>query len=240
VTVLRAPFVLLWKVWFYVAIFWVIVFISPFILLYSRKPTQYQRFFPYAVIWARAVLALIGTPIRVIESTKFPPAPYIIVANHTSMLDILCTLAVVPDTFLFIGKVELTRLPIFGYFYKRTNILVDRSSIRSRKQAFHQAEERIEEGISICIYPEGGVPEHDVLLDRFKDGAFRLALQKDIPIVPITFVDNKRAFPYKAFLGGPRPLRVRIGEGEKSKGRTTVQWRDDIRELFLKNLEPWQ
>ena len=132
------------------------------------------------------------------------------IGNHTSMVDIMLMLVSVKNPFEFVGKKELAKIPLFGFFYKRTCILVDRSSAKSRQAVFLQAQRRIKQGLSICIFPEGGVPEEDILLDEFKDGAFRLAINHNIPIVPITFADNKKRFSYTFFSGGPGQMRVKI------------------------------
>ena len=129
---------------------------------------------------------------------------YIFVANHTSMTDIMLMLVIIKDhPFVFVGKKELARIPLFGYFYKRTCILVDRGNAMSRQAVFRRAQQRIESGLSICIFPEGGVPPEKVVLDRFKMGAFRLALEHKLPLVPITFFDNKKRLSYTFFSGSP-------------------------------------
>lgn len=135
------------------------------------------------------------------------------VANHTSITDIMLMLAVIDHPFVFLGKIELARIPLFGYFYRRTCILVDRGSQKSRLEAFAEAQRRLKQGNSICIFPEGGVPDdRNVELAAFKDGAFRLAIEHQIPIVPITFHDNKKRFSYKFFSGSPGKMRARIHE----------------------------
>ncbi|GAA3573042.1 hypothetical protein GCM10022395_22880 [Snuella lapsa] len=133
-----------------------------------------------------------------------------LIANHTSMVDIMLMLAVVKNPFVFVGKKELAKLPLFGFFYKRTCILVDRNSAKSRQAVFLRAQRRLKTGLSICIFPEGGVPEEHVFLDVFKDGAFRLAINHKIPVVPLTFADNKKRFSYTFFSGGPGKMRVKI------------------------------
>ena len=97
---------------------------------------------------------------------------YMFVANHTSMADIMLMLISVKNPFVFVGKKELAKIPLFGFFYKRTCILVDRSSAKSRHAVFLRAQRRLETGLSICIFPEGGVPEEHIVLDTFKDGRF--------------------------------------------------------------------
>jgi 1-acyl-sn-glycerol-3-phosphate acyltransferase len=88
--------------------------------------------------------------------------------------------------------------------------LVDRNSSKSRFDVFDRAQKRLNQGLSICIFPEGGVPnDESILLDEFKDGAFRLAIEHQIPIVPITFADNKKRFSYTFFSGSPGLMRVK-------------------------------
>ena len=142
------------------------------------------------------------------------------IANHTSMADIMLMLVAVKNPFVFVGKAELAKVPLFGFFYKRTAILVDRSSERSRKAVFKSAQRRLGQGLSICIFPEGLVPEDDVLLTDFKDGAFRLAINHQIPIVPLTFADNKKRFSYTFFSGSPGRMRVKMHKFIPTKGLT--------------------
>lgn len=138
---------------------------------------------------------------------------YMFIANHTSMIDIMLMLVTVKNNpFVFVGKKELAKIPLFGFFYKRTCILVDRSSAKSRQAVFLRAQKRLKSGLSICIFPEGLVPEEHIELADFKDGAFRLAINHKIPIVPITFYDCKKRFSYTFFSGGPGLLRVKIHE----------------------------
>ena len=154
-----------------------------------------------------------GFNYKIIRNQKPEPKnSYMFIANHTSMVDIMLMLVSVKNPFVFVGKKELAKIPLFGFFYKRTCILVDRSSAKSRQAVFLRAQKRLKQGLSICIFPEGGVPEEHVVLDSFKDGAFRLAINHQIPIVPMTFYDNKKRFSYTFFSGGPGRMRARIHE----------------------------
>lgn len=164
-----------------------------------------------------------------------------LVANHTSMTDIMLMLVTVRNPFVFVGKKELVKIPLFGYFYKRTCILVDRGNQRSRKEVFDRAQRRLSEGTSICIFPEGGVPDDlDVVLDTFKDGAFRLAIDHHIPIVPMVFYDNKKRFPYVFTKGSPGKMRVKIKKFIPTQGKAQEQrkeLREYTREIILKELQ---
>ena len=135
------------------------------------------------------------------------------VANHTSMTDIMLMLYVTSNPFVFVGKKELAKIPLFGFFFKRTCIMVDRTSAKSRFEVFKRAQQKLDQGLSVCIFPEGGVPEDEnLILDTFKDGAFRLAIEHHIPIAPMTFHDNKKRFSYRFFSGSPGKMRVLVHE----------------------------
>lgn len=135
------------------------------------------------------------------------------VANHTSMTDIMLMFYTTKNPFVFVGKKELARIPLFGYIYKRTCILVDRGNPKSRVEVFKRAQARFNEGLSVCIFPEGGVPDDlSILLDEFKDGAFRLAIEHQIPIASMTFHDNKKRLPYSLFIGSPGRMRAKVHE----------------------------
>lgn len=158
---------------------------------------------------------------------------YMFVANHTSIIDIMLMLAVMDHPFVFLGKVELARIPLFGYFYRRTCILVDRGSQKSRMDAFAEAQRRLKQGNSICIFPEGGVPhDESIELAIFKDGAFRLAIDHQIPIVPLIFHDNKKRFSYTFFSGSPGKLRVAILPVIPTKAKTQDDKRNLKQETF--------
>jgi len=122
-------------------------------------------------------------------------------------------------TILFVGKKELAKIPIFGFFYKRTCILVDRNNALSRKKVYRSAQERLRKGISICIFPEGKVPDDEsIVLDKFQNGAFHLAIEHQIPIVPLIFYDCKKRFSYTFFSGQPGKLSVKINNFIQTKG----------------------
>ncbi len=209
-----------------------IIIMLPFLLVSILKEKWYSYFFIMARIWAKCILYGSGFYYRVeneqqLESHK----SYMFVANHTSMADIMLMLAVVKHPFVFVGKKELSKIPLFGFFYKRTCILVDRGSQKSRMEVFNRAEKRLKQGLSICIFPEGGVPsDESILLDTFKDGAFRLAIEHQIPIVPMTFADNKERFSYTFFSGSPGLMRVKVHSFVSTIGKT-IENKKDIKEI---------
>lgn len=217
--ILKYPFWILYRIWFYVLVALPIIILFPLLIISITKESWYPFFFKLARVWAKFILIGMGFGWK-IEKLQKPEKDksYMFIANHTSMIDIMLMLVTVKDNpFVFVGKKELAKIPLFGFFYKRTCILVDRSSAKSRQAVFLRAQRRLKSGLSICIFPEGMVPEEDVKLAEFKDGAFRLAINHKIPIVPITFFDNKKRFSYTFFSGGPGLLRVKMHEFLKTE-----------------------
>jgi 1-acyl-sn-glycerol-3-phosphate acyltransferase len=231
----------LWRVWFYILMTIPILIMFPFLVLSILSEKGYPYFFKMARIWAKFILLGMGFYYKVKREQKLERnKSYMIVANHTSMADIMLMLAIVKNPFVFVGKYELAKIPLFGFFYKRTCILVDRGNSKSRLEVFNEAQKRINRGLSVCIFPEGGVPDDEfVLLDSFKDGAFRLAIEHQIPIVPISFADNKKRLSYTFFSGSPGLMRAKIHSEISTVGMTGLDRkhiREQVREVIHKQL----
>ena len=221
---IKVFFIAVWNVWFYVLGFIGIVITLPFLIIFSIKESFYPYFYWVARnIWSNIIMYGMGfyPEIKFKEHIKKGKS-YMLVSNHKSMIDIMLMLSLSKDPIVFVGKKELEKIPLFGYFYRRVCILVDRSSPESRKEVYTKAIKRLETGISVCIFPEGGVPDPNVILDKFKNGAFSLAIQFQIPIVPITFLDCEKKFPYffayNHFYGSPGKLRANVHEFIETKG----------------------
>jgi 1-acyl-sn-glycerol-3-phosphate acyltransferase len=125
--------------------------------------------------------------------------PYVVTANHTSYLDIPTLAVKLPMFINFMAKIELARIPVFGIFFRTIDIAVDRKNIRHSVWAFQQAKEQIlNDRRSIVIFPEGTIPTTVPKMGRFKEGAFRLAIETQTPILPVTIVGNWIALPDQA------------------------------------------
>ncbi|MCV9929668.1 1-acyl-sn-glycerol-3-phosphate acyltransferase [Flavobacterium sp. LS1R49] len=238
---IKIVFWIIWRIWFYVLMAIPILVMFPFLVLSILTESGYPYFFRMARIWAKFILFGMGFYYKVEKEQALDPhKSYMIVANHTSMTDIMLTLAIIKNPFVFVGKKELSKIPLFGFFYKRTCILVDRKSSKSKMDVFNSAQKRINQGLSICIFPEGGVPDDEsIILDEFKDGAFRLAVEHHIPIVPITYADNKKRFSYTFFSGSPGKMRVKIHsfiDTENMLPEDRKGLRDQVRNLIYKQL----
>ena len=202
----------IWRVWFYVLMTIPILVMFPFLVLSILTESGYPYFFKMARIWSKVILFGMGFYYKIDKEQEFDKEKsYMFIANHTSMVDIMLMLVSVRKPFVFVGKQELSKIPLFGFFYRRTCILVDRSNSKSKHSVFERAQKRINQGLSICIFPEGKVPDDEsIVLDEFKNGAFRLAIDHQLTIVPIVFLDNKKRYSYTIFSGKPGLLRVKV------------------------------
>ena len=204
--------ILFYRIWFYFLIFIYIIVLFPILVISIIKEKWYPLFFKMARGWSKFILYGMGFIPKIKRNIEYEKGQsYMFIANHTSMTDIMLMLVVVKNPFVFVGKKELGKIPLFGFFYKRTCILVDRKSVKSRMEVFESAQKKLNQGFSVCIFPEGGVPgDEGIVLDSFKDGAFRLAIEHKIPIAPMSFHDNKKRFSYTFFSGGPGSMRVTV------------------------------
>jgi 1-acyl-sn-glycerol-3-phosphate acyltransferase len=212
---LKRILVVLYRIWFYILVTIPIVALFPLLLITILKERWYPAFFWLARVWARIILFGMGYfPIIKRDIVFEKSKNYLFVSNHTSMTDIMLMLHITKNPFVFVGKAELAKIPVFGFFYKRTCILVDRNSPKSRRAVFESAQRKLNMGYSVCIFPEGGVPdeEKNILLDEFKDGAFRLAIEHKIPIAPMTFHDNRYRLSYEftSIKASPGKMRVKV------------------------------
>jgi len=131
---------------------------------------------------------------------------FIIVGNHTSNLDISAVCLAVKNNHCFIGKEELKNKIVLKYFFRTIDITVNRESKISSFKAFKQAAERLSEGTSVVIFPEATIPlVYPPQLYPFKNGAFRLAIELKIPILPVTSIDTWKVFWNTGSKYGSRP-----------------------------------
>ncbi|MEM9077848.1 MAG: lysophospholipid acyltransferase family protein [Bacteroidota bacterium] len=232
----------LYRIWFYILVAGLIFLFLPLLLATTFSEKTYPQFFWLARnFWARPILYGMGCTPRISYEGKFESGKsYMLVANHTSMLDIMLMLLVSKNPFVFVGKKELVKIPVFGFFYKRVCIMVDRDDVKSRTGVYRRAQRRLNQGLSICIFPEGGVPDESILLDEFKDGAFKMAIAHKIPVAPIVFYDNKKRFSFTFMSGGPGRTRAKVKDFFKTKKLSEEDkktLREGVRQVILKELK---
>jgi 1-acyl-sn-glycerol-3-phosphate acyltransferase len=198
----------LWKI--YVGCVFVIFALGlyPLFLIVLSNPNWKKFSFKLFVFWSWCMRIFCGYFVQKIKKTPLPDGPYIIVANHSSYLDIFLMYSILPKhPFLFLGKDEILTYPILKTYFKGLNIPVYRKDKRKAAVSFIQAKKAVRDGWSIVIFPEGGIPdEHNPKMIPFKKGAFKLAKQLNIPIVPVTFTNHYKLFSDPLdFYGTARP-----------------------------------
>jgi 1-acyl-sn-glycerol-3-phosphate acyltransferase len=156
--------------------------------------------------WARSILWVARAKVSVEGMDRIDPgAPYVYMANHQSMFDILALLGYLPVQFRWVAKKELFRIPIFGYSMARVGyISIDRSDRQSAIQSLHEAAQRIAKGVSVVVFPEG-TRSSDGEIKPFKKGGFYLATDSGRPVVPVVIWGTRHVMP-------KGKLRIRPGQ----------------------------
>jgi len=190
--------------------FTTIVVMCPFLLVFTLKESYYPLLWKLVRIWSKVLIYGMGFRLKIDLNQKIEPnKSYMFCPNHASLMDPFVLIVLSKNPIVFVGKKELEQIPIFGYFYRRTVIMVDRSNPESRKRVFEMAKKRLQNGLSMAIFPEGLVPEETVVLAPFKKGAFSLAIEFKMPIVPQVYFDCKRLFSWDFLKGGIGTFRVK-------------------------------
>lgn len=197
----------LWRVWYLALVSVMTIMMGVPIFIFSFRKGHYKYAYRFIRWWSYGIFFGMGLRYKLIKETKQTIAlnqQYIVIANHTSVMDIMLTAILLPHhPICFVGKKELERIPIFGTIYKRICVTVDRKNPQSRAEVYTKCAERIAEGQSVVIYPEGGVPDPSIILDNFKNGAFSLSEQHNIPVLVFAFKGLKEMFPFDNGKGFP-------------------------------------
>ncbi len=202
-----APF--MWAIIIGFSIFWpfLMVLSLPFSLVLDRRRVFIHRL---AILWARSVVGSVpGFRCEVVGRENLPKCdcPVIFVANHQSQVDIL-VLFLLGVQFRWIAKESLFRIPLFGWAMAAAGYVpVNRSSVRGGRRGMLLARRVLDSGISMAFFPEG-TRSADGTLGAFKAGAFALATQAMLPVVPLSIVGAGSALPKGGFV--PRHCSFRI------------------------------
>lgn len=179
------------RVWY---LFWILFFFALFYPIYYLSASN-PKYYGILNFFRKANSFLCSLFSGVFFSYKFEQRldskqTYIYCANHTSNLDIMVFCIMGHGNFHFMGKDELLNNPILGIFFRTIDISVNRDSKISAFKAFKKAGENLEKGMSLIIFPEGKIDDHyPPKLGEFKNGPFRLAIEKNIPLVPVSITN---------------------------------------------------
>ena len=212
------------------------VLIFPLFVIFLQRKAWTNHAFRIHRWWSKAFFTLSGISYEIEYLKELDPnRTYIFCPNHFSYLDIP---SMVRNRFIFafMGKDDMQKIPMFGYMYKRMHITVDRERLKSRYGALIKAAEVLDEGRSLTIFPEGGIFTKDPpRMVAFKDGAFRLAIEKQVDVVPVTIPYNWIILPDddKFLLNRSKKMKVIFHEPISTKGMNL----NNINELKNKSFD---
>ncbi|NPU85298.1 MAG: 1-acyl-sn-glycerol-3-phosphate acyltransferase [Syntrophaceae bacterium] len=196
-----------------------------------------------ARMWSRTLLAMSSVKVRVIGGDNvLEDKPQIFMANHQSDYDIFVVLGHIPSQFRWIAKKELFKIPVFGKAMRNAGYIeIDRRHHEKALRSIDEAAEKIREGKSVMSFPEG-TRSRDMTLKPFKQGAFHLAIQSGVPIIPISLVGTGRILPKRSLQINPGNVIMVIDKPIETK-EYTIETRHElierVRNTILRNYEAY-
>src|SRR6187399_1855836 len=180
-----------------------IIFIPSMLCWLIPEPKGQDIFIRIARLWMNVWLTLVGCPIKVIGKENF------ITGKHNSLMDVPLSCPYIPGPNKTIAKNSFAKIPLFGFFYMKGSVLVDRKSESSRRQSFEKMKAVLRKGMHMSIYPEGTRNRTSEPLKKFHDGAFKLATDTGCSIIPAIMFNTKKVLPMgKPFYFWPQKLEI--------------------------------
>lgn len=198
---------------------------------YLMKDPKGQRFFiRVSKIWMIFWLHLVGCPLKIKGKENFKKnTAYIVTCNHNSMLDIPISCPFIPGANKTIAKKSFVKVPIFGWFYRKGAVLVDRKNEISRRKSFDEMKKVLSIGMHMSVYPEGTRNRTAEPLKKFYDGAFKLAVATNTAIIPTIILNTKKALPAnKLFYFFPHKLKMYFLEPVEVNGQTSDELKEKV------------
>lgn len=210
----------LWVVYFYTVFATGVIILFPFFWWGMRQPSRYPLVHRVRSYGCSTVLWLTGVRPDVQYVQPFDwPSQYIMVGNHTSIYDVVVGATLSRRELLFLGKAELKKVPLLGYFFRHMDVPVYRKSKEGARLSYQLAGKHLDRGANLIVFPEATTSKYAPKLLKFKKGAFKMAAERRIPIVPVTFVDNWWRYHYdEPWNGRPGRLRILIHPPHYPKG----------------------
>lgn len=193
---------------------------------FTPTARNFQR---WSSLWGRLILRGTGIRVRVTERARLDPEqPYVFVANHQNLLDILALAAGLPHPFGFVAKAELARVPFLGFAIRNSaSVFLDRSDPRRSIESLQEAGARIRSGTSVLVFPEGA-RSYAAALQPLKKGAFAVAVEAGVPLVPVTILGAYRLMNEQTKTSRPGTIHIVVGTPISIEGRR----RRDIPEIM--------
>lgn len=233
----RNIFARIWAVWGLTSflVTFLLIFIPSMISYLIPEPRGQRYFIRVAKIWMNVWLVLVACPIRIRGRKHFQKGTaYVITCNHNSLMDIPLSSPYIPGANKTIAKTSFARIPLFGWFYRKGSVLVDRNSDASRRASFEQMKKVLQMGMHMCIYPEGTRNRSSEPLKAFYDGAFKLAVECKVAVIPTLIFHTRKALPAnKGFYFLPHRLEMHFLEPVESTGLRPDELREKVRGIMM-------
>lgn len=235
-------FAAIWSTWgliSFVVTFLIIFIPSMLSYLFKDEKKGQNYFIAVSRCWMRVWLIMIGCPVTVSGRDRFEKGKnYIVVFNHNALLDVPLSAPFVPGGNKTIAKASFAKVPVFGWFYKRGSILLDRKSEKSRVKSYEEMKQTLVAGMHMCIYPEGTRNRTSQPLKPFYDGAFKLAVDTQKEIIPCIIIGTKRAMPiHKKFYLLPTRLRMIFLPAVSPVGLNSRALNEKVFNIMLENYQ---
>lgn len=228
----------IWALWGLITfiISFLIIFLPSMLSHLMDEPKGQKYFIAVSKIWMDVWLFLVGCPVKVTGKENFKSGhAYIVLFNHNALLDVPLSAPYVPGPNKTIAKASFAKIPLFGSFYKKGSVLVDRKNEKSRTKSFDAMKKVLAKGMHMCIYPEGARNRTTELIKPFYDGAFRLAAIAKKDIIPCVITGTKKAMPInKKFFLLPVKLKMQFLPAETSADKTVTELKEKVRAEMLK------
>lgn len=210
---LLKPLHLLYNIYALITFVAIMLLIFPFVIIASFLFGRIKGgniILRLCMLWADSWFPLILVfPKKIFEAPHDKQKQYIFVSNHISYLDSAVLVKAYRQPVRPLGKVEMSKVPVFGFIYKKAIVTVDRSNADNRVKSVRILRSIISKGISVLVFPEGTFNMTNRPLKDFYDGAFRLAIETQTPVKPVLFLDTYDRMHYKnLFSLTPGPCRI--------------------------------
>jgi len=227
----------IWALWAIITflVTFLIIFIPAMLTHLAKDPKGQDYFIRIARIWMNGWLFLAGCPLKVKGKENFKKGEtYVVVFNHNALLDVPLSAPFVPGPNKTIAKASFAKIPLFGLFYSKGSVLVDRKDEKSRSKSFDAMKKVLANGMHMCIYPEGTRNRTDKPIKSFYDGAFRLAAAAQKDIIPCVIKGTKSAMPInKKFFLFPTRLSMQFLPAVSSAGKPVEKLKEEVYNAML-------
>jgi 1-acyl-sn-glycerol-3-phosphate acyltransferase len=233
-SLIRSVLLKLYSLWvMFVFTFFMILFLPGFLIpaLFGHRGVSVTHFFIKCWSWTFSILN--GIPYDIVDRHKIVRGKsYIFVSNHNSFMDIPPLVVTIRGQFRALAKKELLKIPVFGWIANVMCVTVDRTSNESRRKSLEHLKEILDLGISVLIFPEGTQNRTKESLQPFYDGAFRIAIETQEPVLPIVVLGTGELMPPGRFYIRPGKVKVIVGDEIPTKGKSLDEVKTLREEVF--------